>query len=192
MKWENYLSGMKEHGLLRFVILILTLGMLVEGIFIITLSRQQRIVLVPPGISEAGKSWVTGKNASPEYLEQMTLFLLPLVADFHPRNIDAQIPFFLRFVAPEQYGAVKTQLASQSERARRNDLSQVFYIQQVEVKETTARATGIIRRWVGKSLTSEEVVTYEVQYEIRSGRPFVRGIDLVPPAGPGASNRDRE
>lgn len=192
MKWENYLSGMKEHGLLRFVILILTLGMLVEGIFIITLSRQQRIVLVPPGISEAGKSWVSEKNASPEYLEQMTLFLLPLVADFHPRNIDAQLPFFLRFVAPEQYGAVKTQLASQAERARRNDLSQVFYIQQVEVKETTARATGIIRRWVGKSQTSEEVVTYEVQYEIRGGRPFVRGIDLVPPTGPGASNRDRE
>jgi len=192
MRWERYLAGMKDQGLLRFGILILVLTVLIEGFFIMELSRQERIVLIPPGIGEAGKSWVNEKNASPEYFEQMTLFLLPLVADFHPRNIEAQIPTFLRFVVPEQYGAVKTQLVSQAERAKRNDMAQVFYIQQVEVKEKTARATGIMRRFVGKSLTSEEVVTYEVQYEILSGRPFVRGIDLVSPTGAGASDRDRE
>jgi type IV conjugative transfer system protein TraE len=183
---------MKDQGLLRFGILILVLTVLIEGFFIMDLSRQERIVLIPLGIGEAGKSWVNEKNASPEYLEQMTLFLLPLVADFHPRNIEAQIPTFLRFVVPEQYGAVKTQLVSQAERAKRNDMAQAFYIQRVEVKEKTARATGIMRRFVGKSLTSEEVVTYEVQYEILSGRPFVRGIDLVSPTGAGASDRDRE
>ncbi len=191
MRWERYLAGMKEYGLLRFVILILTLGLIIEGFFLIQLSRQQRIVLVPPGIGEDQQIWVSDRSAGAGYLEEMTRYLLPLVASFHPRSLDTQLGLFLRYVAPEQYGAVKAQLLSQAERAVKNDLSQVFYIQQVEVKESTARATGILKRFVGKTQTSEEVSTYEVTYEIRHGRPVVVGIELVPPAGMGASNRHR-
>ena len=191
MRWERYLEGKKEHGLLKFTILILVLGLMAEGFFLIRMSRQERIVLVPPGVSEVRENWVTGTTASAGYLEQTTRFLLPLVADFHPRSIESQLPIFLRYVAPEQYGAVKAQLVSQAERAVKNDLSQVFYIQQVEVKESTALATGILRRFVGKTQVTEEVSSYEVIYEIRHGRPVVVGVDLVPPAGMGASDRHR-
>lgn len=131
------------------------------------------------------------KSASTDYLEQMTRFLLPQVTNFHPGSIDSQLPLFLRYVAPEQYGAVKAQLLSQADRARRNDLSQVFYIQQLEVKDQTVRATGILRRFVGKTQVTEEVTTYEITYEIHHGRPVVVGIDLAPPPGMGASNRNR-
>ena len=191
MKWDRYLAGMKEYGLLRFVILILALGLVMEGFFLVQLSRQQRIVLVPPGIAESQQIWISDHSASTGYLEEMTRYLLPLVASFHPRNLDTQLGLFLRYVSPEQYGAVKAQLLSQAERAVKNDLSQVFYIQQVEVKESTARATGILKRFVGKTQTSEEVSSYEVTYEIRHGRPVVVGIELVPSAGLGASDRHR-
>jgi conjugal transfer pilus assembly protein TraE len=195
MKWERYLAGMREYGLLKFVIVILALGLVIEGFFLMQLSRQQRIVLVPPGISASGgedqQIWVSDRGAGAGYLEEMTRYLLPLVASFHPRNLDTQLGLFLRYVAPEQYGAVKAQLLSQAERAVKNDLSQVFYIQQVEVKGSTARATGILKRFVGKTQTSEEVSSYEVTYKIRHGRPVVVGIELVPPAGLGASDRHR-
>ncbi len=191
MRWEQYLEKSKEHGLLKLSVLILTLGIVAEGFFLIKLSQQQRIVLVPPGMNETQEAWVSEKSASAEYLEQMTRFLLPQLTNFHPGNIEVQLPLFLRYVAPEQYGAVKAQLQSQADRARRNELSQVFYIQQVEVKDQTARATGILRRFVGKTQVTEEVSTYEISYEIRHGRPVVVGIDLVPPAGMGASNHNR-
>lgn len=180
MRWERYLKGRMEHGLLKFVILVLALGLVVEGFFIVQLSREQRVVLVPPLTQ---KAWVSEQGASPEYLEQMTLFLLPLAVNFHPANLDELIPLFLQHVAPEQYGEVKAQLVSQAERARRNDLSQVFYLQKTEVEDHTVRATGILRRFVGKTQVTEEVTSYEVRFEIRHGRPVVVGIGTVSPAG---------
>ncbi len=64
MKWERYLAGMKEYGLLKFVILILALGLVIEGFFLMQLSRQQRIVLVPPGTSASAVSRAAA-SASP-------------------------------------------------------------------------------------------------------------------------------
>jgi conjugal transfer pilus assembly protein TraE len=191
MRWEEYRAGKKEHGFLKFVILTLTLGILAEGVFLLWFVRQERIVLVPAGIHEEAKSWISRTSASPDYLEQMTLYLLPLVTNFHPRTLDAQFALFLRYVAPDQYGAVKVQLLSQAERVRRNEFAQVFYVQQVEIKEGTARATGILQRFVGKTKTSEEIATYEITYEIRYGRPVVVGIHLVPPVGMGPANGGR-
>lgn len=189
MELNQYRAGKREHGLLKFAILILTVGLIAEGFLLIDLARRQRVVLVPPGIGEMREIWVGEIEASPEYLKQMTRFLLPLVTSFHPRTLDAQLSLFLHHVAPEQYGSVKAQLLSQGERAVKNDLSQVFYIQEVEVKENIARATGILKRFVGKNQTSEEVTTYEISYEIRHGRSYVAGIVLTPPAGMGGSNR---
>lgn len=189
MELNQYRAGKREHGLLKFVILLLTVGLIAEGFLLIDLARRQRVVLVPPGIGEMREIWVGEIEASPEYLKQMTRFLLPLVTSFHPRTLDAQLSLFLHHVAPEEYGSVKAQLLSQGERAVKNDLSQVFYIQEVEIKEHVARATGILKRFVGKNQTSEEVTTYEISYEIRHGRPYVAGIALTPPAGIGASNR---
>ncbi len=191
MELNQYRAGQREHGLLKFVILILTVGLIAEGFLLVKLTREQRVVLVPPGIGETQEIWVSEIEAGPEYLKQMTRFLLPLVTSFHPRTLDAQLSLFLHHVAPEQYGSVKAQLLSQGERAVKNDLSQVFYIQEVEIKEHVARATGILKRFVGKTQTSEEVTTYEVTYEIRHGRPVVAGIDLAP-SGIGGSNRRRE
>lgn len=188
MELNRYRTGKWEHGLLKFVILVLTLGLAVEGFFLNKLAKQQRVVLVPPGITE--EAWVGDLQASPEYLEAMTRFLLPLVASFHPRSLSGQIGLFLQHVAPEQYGTVRADLLSQGERAAKSDLSQVFYIQDVAVKENRARATGLMKRFVGKTQTSEEITTYEIIYEIRNGRPFVAGIDLAPKGG-GGSNRHR-
>lgn len=191
MRWERYLSGMKEQGLLRSVILILALGLVIEGYLMIQMINRQRVVLVPPGVHEAGEIWVRENNASAGYLEDVTRFLLPLVTSFHPRTLTEQISLFLRYVAPEQYGAVKALLLSQAGQAIKNDISQAFYIQEVEIKKETARATGILRRYVGKTRVTEEVTTYEVRYEIRRGRPVVVGIESVSPARVGASDDHR-
>lgn len=188
MELNRFRTGKSEHGLLKFVIFVLTLGLVTEGFFINKLARQQRVVLVPPGITE--EAWVGDRQAGPEYLEAMTRFLLPLVTSFHPRSLSGQISLFLQHVAPEQYGAVRADLVSQGERAAKSDLSQVFYIQEVAVEENRARATGLLKRFVGKTQTSEEITTYEIVYEIRHGRPFVAGIDLAPKGG-GGSNRHR-
>lgn len=192
MELNQYRAGKREQGLLKFVILVLTVALIAEGFFLIELARRQRIVLVPPGLGEVQEGWISDRQAGPEYLKQMTRFLLPLVTSFHPRTLDPQLSLFLHHVAPEQYGSVKAQLLSQGERAVKNDLSQVFYIQEVEVKGNIARATGLLKRFVGKNQTSEEVMTYEISYEIRHGRPYVAGIVLTPTAGIGASNRHRE
>ncbi|MFQ5779165.1 MAG: type IV conjugative transfer system protein TraE [Nitrospiria bacterium] len=192
MELKQYWAGKKEHSLLRFVILALTFGIIVEGLFLVRLSQQERVVLVPPGFGRSSPAWVSATDAGPAYLEEMTSFLLPLITNFHPGSVDARLSLFLRYVAPEQYGAVKAQLRSQAARARRNNLAQVFYLQKVEVEEKRARATGILKRYIGKTQTSEEVTTYEMSYEIRHGRPVVTGIDLVPATGIGAADRHGE
>jgi type IV conjugative transfer system protein TraE len=186
---ERYLAGRREHGLLKLSVLVLVLGLIAEGVLVLLMSRQQRVVLVPPALSEHREIWVSDEAASAAYFEDLTRFLLPLLADVHPRNLDVQFSLFLRYVAPEAYGAVKAQLLAQAERARRNDLAQVFYIQNLDVKDQTVRATGLLRRFVGKTSTSEEVATYEVRYEMRRGRPVVVGVAVGAPPGVGAPER---
>ena len=191
MRWERYLSGINERGVLRSLILILALGLVIEGFLMIQMINRQRVVLVPPGVHNAGEIWVGENTASPGYLEDVTRFLLPLVTSFHPRTLPEQLSLFLRYVSPEQYGAVKARLLSQAGQAVKNDISQAFYIQEVEINKETTRATGILRRYVGKTRVTEEVTTYEVRYEIRHGRPVVVGIESLSPARMGASDDHR-
>ncbi len=191
MRWERYLAGINERGLLRSLILILALGLVIEGYLLMQMIDRQRVVMVWPGVYDTGEVWVAEDTASSRYLEDMTRFLLPLVTSFHPRSLTEQISLFLRHVAPEQYGDVKARLLSQAGLAIKNDISQAFYIQNVEIEKETARATGILRRYVGKAQVIEEVITYEVRYEIRHGRPVVVGIESLSPARVGAPDGHR-
>ncbi len=191
MRWERYLSGINERGLLRSLILILALGLVIEGYLMLQMIGRQRVVLVPPEVHQAGEIWIAEDAASAGYLEAMTRFLLPLVTSFHPRSLTEQISLFLRYVAPAQYGEVKARLLSQAGQAIRNDISQAFYIQNVEIKKETARATGILRRYVGKARVIEEVENYEVRYEIRHGRPVVVGLEFLSPARVGVTDDHR-
>lgn len=191
MRYDRYLAGIAGQWLLRSVILILALGLVIEGYLMMQMIGRQRVVLVPPTVHNTGEVWVAEDTASAGYLDAMTRFLLPLVTSFHPRSLTEQISLFLRHVAPEQYGDVKARLLSQAGQAIKNDISQAFYIQNVEIEKETARATGILRRYVGKAQVIEEVTTYEVRYEIRHGRPVVVGIDSLSPARVGASDDHR-
>lgn len=164
----------RERGLIRWVIFILLAGLLLEGYFLVQARFQERILLVPLLGKPAAVGW---DSASPEYLDQLSRHLLPLVTTYHPRSLDGQIAEFLKYVSPESFALFKAQLLSQAEEAKKTELSQVFFPMESSVEKSSARVTGLLRRFIGKTLTSEEVIDYEVCYAIRHGRAFVVGLE---------------
>jgi type IV conjugative transfer system protein TraE len=190
MELARYIAKSTEHLFLKFAIILLVVGFIFQGVVNIWLYQQERIILDPIGEQSSGDIWISGSAAGPGYLIRMTHRLLPLITTFHPNTLEGQIKIFLETVAPEQFGEVRAQLLAQAADARRNDLSQVFFIQKLEpVAPSTVRATGILRRFVGKTPTTEEILSYDLSYDIRSYRPFVIDFHPVSTAGSGSTDR---
>jgi type IV conjugative transfer system protein TraE len=171
---------LRGRGLTRLVILGLLILLFIEGYFLAQARYQERVVLVPLLDRSASIGW---QSASPEYLEQLSRYLLPLVTTYHPRSLEVQIREFLNYVSPESFGELKGQLLSQAEEARKSELSQVFYPSEIQAEGDSARATGLLRRFIGKTLTSEEVTTYELCYAIRHGRAYLVGLARIDRVG---------
>lgn len=170
----------REQGLIRLVIIGLLAGLLAEGYLLAQARFQERVILVPLLEKPVELGW---NSSSPEYLEALSRQLLPLVTTYHPRTIDRQINDFLKYVAPESYGAIKAQLLLQAEEAKKSELSQVFYLMEDQIEGERVRMTGLIRRFIGKTQTSEEVTVYEVCYAMRHGRAHLVGLRRVGSGG---------
>ena len=63
----------------------------------IQVNKSHRETLVPPHINKT--FWIDGEKVSPEYLEQMGLFVLQLAVNNTPSSVDYNNQVLLRYVA---------------------------------------------------------------------------------------------
>ena len=109
---------------------------------------REKTIVAPPVLEKS--FWVHGDEVSPEYLEQMALFFAGLALTYHPDNVDDQVRLFLRYADPAVYGALASRLEADAEKVRRNNLSSVFYPQEVRIKGRRVALTGQLATFVGR------------------------------------------
>ncbi|MBI3440933.1 MAG: hypothetical protein HY052_03875 [Proteobacteria bacterium] len=88
-------------------------GFLLMAAANLSLIGDTRIVLTPPDINKT--FWVEKGNASPEYIEQMSLFFLSLMMDVTPGNVEYKYNIIKSYLDSEVYGAIETDLAVNAE-----------------------------------------------------------------------------
>ena len=178
-KWENLA---RENGLLRFCVLVLTVGLILEGLVMVMSLGKTSVVIEVPEYLKKDFSIKEGKPSS-EYFEQWALSLVPYIAGFTPESVDFNIRVFLSYVHPKAYGTIETELIKLRDEVKSVGISQAFFPQTVVTKENKVRVTGRQMRFVGKTVTSDEVVTYEIGFLMEKGKPLIESMNVTTDSG---------
>jgi conjugal transfer pilus assembly protein TraE len=142
-------------------------------------NRTHRVTMVPPGITKT--FWVEDEIASPEYLEQMGLFLLQLALNRHPLNAQSQIATLLKYVAPSSYGELKQQLDVEVKRQIESNISTIFHPTNVAVgqEKKILLVDGVLTTWIGEKKIKEEHRKYLINFDYSGGRMYIKAIKDV-------------
>ena len=140
-RWEN---SLRENAFLKALVLLLAAGLIVNGQFF----KKDRVVIVPPYISQPFT--VSEKKVSPEYMEQMAVFLGSFATSFTPANITYNVSTFLKYVDDSNYKPVKTALMGQKAKVEAEGVTQSFFPQKAICyeKENTVDVIGNSIRYV--------------------------------------------
>ena len=186
MRLERYRSALAEalwrRNAWMAVAAVMAVSNVVLAAWLVRVDIHEKTIVTPPVIEKS--FWVHGERVSPEYLEQMALFFAGLALTYHPDNIDDQVRIFLRYADPAVYGALAARLEADAEKVRRNNLSAVFYPQEVRVKGLQVALTGQLASFVGNKPIETRQGVFRFQFDYRGGRLFVSQFEEVDRARP--------
>lgn len=134
---------------------------------IFTTHEKEKTILVPSAITKP--MWIKGEAMSPTYVEELGRYFANLLLVYQKETAQAQFNEVLRFVAPEIYPKIKTKLDQDADRISRTQISSIFYLTTIHVKETTAFVTGDVKAFVGGALAKSGEKTYQFTFEQTGG-----------------------
>lgn len=134
----------------------LTLGLLVQ---------KQRIILIPPTIKRS--FWVEGEEVSPEYLEEMSLFMAHQILDLSPGSAARQKDLVLSYVSSAFYNPLKKRLEEEEAYLKKEQVSTSFKAEHVEVdtKTLSVKIRGTMTHYVA----SQKIKSMQEEYGLTFG-----------------------
>ncbi len=164
-KWSN---RELENGLLKFVVVLLAITIIVESGLMIYLYSSQRTVIIPAFVDK--KFYVENNKASLEYIEIMSRYAIELISNFTPETVDDRTSEFIRFINPQYYSTVSTQLKAFASEMKRYNISQFFVPQSLVMKDNKIIIRGILRQFAQDKQISSVPSEYQLEYKINQGR----------------------
>ena len=172
-------------GIGRIIQLLAIVSILVSFILatalFIQVNKSHRETLVPPHINKT--FWIDGEKVSPEYLEQMGLFVLQLAVNNTPSSVDYNNQVLLRYVAPASYGEMETQLMANARRLKRENASTFFSPRAVTPDETTNSIVfgGVQTTHIGDKRVSEVQEWFLLRFAYNAGRIYLLELRATDP-----------
>ena len=179
-RWKNLAE---ENKTIKFVMLVLLLGMILEGIYINGILEKQKVIIVPPYISE--KIEISGKKANIAYIRMMCEYALNLLLDWTHFTVNSRFKEFMAFVDPSVAAKISRKLEETAEEARKRNVTQAFYLTKLEVGSTPGSgkgevtADGMLQRFVFDQLVKTEKCRYVVRYKIKNGKFMITSINKI-------------
>ena len=186
LEWlRSDLAGARRASVLLAI--LLTVSMLATLLLAIHTLRQagrERVVVVPPAIHKT--FWVEAERVSPEYLEQMGYFLAQLTLNVTPQSVEHQSRLLLQYAAPASWGDLRTAMAANAERIKRDGASTVFSPQDLQVDERTQRVglRGLLTTFISDRRVSEVSKGYAIELQYAGGRIFLKTFRETTPNDP--------
>ena len=163
-------SARRATALLAILLAVSMLATLLLAAHTVRQAGRERVVVVPPAIHKS--FWVEAERASPEYLEQMGYFLAQLT--------------LLQYAAPASWGDLRTAMAANAERIKRDGASTVFSPQDLQVDERTQRVglRGLLTTFISDRRVSEVSKGYAIELQYAGGRIFLKTFRETTPNDP--------
>ena len=157
---------------LKFVVAVIGLAVLANSIFVYTMARHERTILVPAGLNSRVE--VTDGQASDDYLKLMTRYAAGLALNYTPATAREQFGELLDLYSPEAFPEARKTLYSLADTVETTNITSSFYIESIKVdrKNGAIEATGLKRQFAqdGNPIGGAQQDTYEMTYRISDGR----------------------
>ena len=177
-------SARRATALLAVLLAASMLATLLLAAHTLRQAGRERVVLVPPALHKT--FWVEAERASPEYLEQMGYFLAQLTLNVTPQSVEHQSRLLLQYAAPASWGELRTAMAANADRIKRDGASTVFSPQDLQVDEATQRVglRGLLTTFISDRRVSEVSKGYAIELQQTNGRIFLKTFRETNPNDP--------
>ena len=177
-------SARRATALLAVLLAASMLVTLLLAVHTLRQAGRERVVLVPPALHKT--FWVEAERASPEYLEQMGYFLAQLTLNVTPQSVEHQSRLLLQYAAPASWGELRTAMAANADRIKRDGASTVFSPQDLQVDEATQRVglRGLLTTFISDRRVSEVSKGYAIELQQTNGRIFLKTFRETNPNDP--------
>lgn len=143
---------------------------------IVAMEDKSRVVVLP---AEPSKSfWMDDKTVSPEYLEQMSSYLVQLALNNSPETFEHNMTQLLKYADPEKRGDIELMLLKQGRQMKSSNSSTSFIPQSVEVlpRSMKVAVSGNVRQFIGNVLTSTTQKCWTLQFRYAGTRLWVQSM----------------
>ncbi|MBI5639217.1 MAG: hypothetical protein HZA17_02210 [Nitrospirae bacterium] len=175
--FESMANKNDENNLLRFVVVILTIGLLLEGLLMVYMRKNERTVIVPSYLDR--KFYVEGNKASTEYIEMMAKYSVELITNFTPDTVKERVNEFMRFISPTVYKDVSTSLLVMVDEATTYKISQYFIPQRMVMQDNSIQIIGLLRKYTQDKELLVAKAEYRMKFYIEQGRFVIANYEKI-------------
>ena len=158
-----------EKSILRVALIVLTIISVLNYKSIENLNNNEKIIITP--LNQSSQFWVSGDDASPEYLASLGLYAVQLWQNYTPGNAQQNFSRVLEFVDSDYYQVIKQQLKDRAALAKKyNRNSYSFEVIDTKINRKTRQImiTGLKTRWTKSGVKSPQKVELTINYQIEN------------------------
>jgi conjugal transfer pilus assembly protein TraE len=137
--------------------------------------KSDHIVIMPPNIHRG--FWVEKGQVSAAYMEEMASFFAHLILDITPKSAPYQRDILLRYVLPEDYGPLLTQLNLDAQRLAKENAATSFEVTEIKIMPPlTIHLWGDLVTFVGQKHISQRRQGFIITLGLKDGRVYLRSF----------------
>lgn len=187
MDTDKYFGEMdmekRKNRKLQWVVAACIAIILIQASSIRAQTGETKTAFLPPEISKP--FWISSEDASPEYFEQLGMFINNLPLNVTPETVKEACKQYLNYVLPKDRDKYKKKCDVDEARVRRDGSSQMFSNREVrtDAKNRRVAFTGVLTTIVGgKAFPSNQ--TYVMEFVPYGGRFYIANHEKADPNDP--------
>lgn len=177
---NNLIAG---NRLLKFAVVVIGLGLVLNAFITYTLSRRARTIIVPPIVN--ARFEVSGSKLSDEYVKLMTRYVMSLAANYNPATARSNFDELLSLFDPDSFGEGKRTFYKLADTVETAHVTGSFFIQKITVDENKRQilVEGQKRLTANEQKVEEGPETYVIDYGNNNGRFAITNLSRKPSRG---------
>jgi len=181
MRYFDLLSKLDAQARFLGILSVFLAGALLLMTFaFLKLYTSKTVVILPPRVDK--EFWVSGDTLSTSYLEQVAYFIADRFLSVSPESVDRSLDMIKPFFSTDTHILRKLDeyLVRYAKTIKEEDLYQVFYPLQffVDKEKSKLVVVGNLHKISGGQYLGEESVNLSIEFYVKNGRFFVKGISL--------------
>ena len=178
----------RKNRKLQLVLAACIAIILIQASSIRAQTGETKTAFLPPEISKP--FWISSEDASPEYFEELGMFINGLPLNVTPETVKQACRQYLTYVLPRDRDKYKKKCDEDEARVRRDGASQMFSTRDVRTDARNRRVafSGVLTSIIGgKAFPSNQ--TYVMEFVHSGGRFYIANHDKADPNDPFAPKK---